>query len=248
MTTQELIAAIRVRLSDETAPPKVTTATILEQLSFTQVEFARLTLVLFDENTASITANSPWLTLAGDMFLVKTVILAGKQLRPVTSSELDFGYYSFNNIENSSRFGDWRAAVGTPKFIVTDMYADRVRLVPIPDSNSTVSVEGYIVPPDVFFDETPGSTTPPVNPLIPELYHEVLLAGTLLRLYMLFEVEILNPSKAQIYAVQWQQGLAEAQNTLQTALRRQTRLMELPRGFTFVPQGILQKPESSSAS
>ena len=67
------------------------------------------------------------------------------------------------------------------------------------------------------------------------------MAGTLLRLYMLFEVEILNPSKAQLYAAQWQQGLIEAQNILQTPLRRQMRLMELSRGFNYLTQPVEQK-------
>ncbi len=241
MTTQELIAAIRVRLDDTIVPYLVPTATILEQLSLTQTEFAKSTLVLFDVATGTITAADPWLTLPTNMFLVKAAILNGLQLRAITSSELDFGYYTFNSIENEGRFSNWRVATGTPKFVIVDMYSDRVRLAPIPISNATVSVEGFVIPPNVFFDETPGSVVPAVNPQIPEVYHEVLMAGTLLRLYMLFEVEILNPSKAQLYAVQWQQGLVEAQNILQTPLRRQMRLMELSRGFSYLTQPVEQK-------
>ena len=82
---------------------------------------------------------------------------------------------------------------------------------------------------------------PAVNPQIPEIYHEVLMAGALSRLYTLFEVEILNPSKAQFYAAQWQQGLVEAQNILQTPLRRQIRLMELSRGFSYLSPMAEQK-------
>ena len=241
MTTQELIAAIRVRLDDTIVPYLVSTATILEQLSLTQTEFAKSTLVLFDAATGTITAADPWLTLPTNMFLVKAAILNGLQLRAITSSELDFGYYTFNSIENEGRFSNWRVATGIPKFVIVDMYSDKVRLAPIPISNATVSVEGFVIPPNVFFDETPGSVVPAVNPQIPEVYHEVLMAGTLLRLYMLFEVEILNPSKAQLYAVQWQQGLVEAQNILQTPLRRQMRLMELSRGFSYLTQPVEQK-------
>ena len=241
MTTQELIAAIRVRLDDTIVPYLVSTTTILEQLSLTQTEFARATLALFNTAGGTITAADPWLTLPTNMFLVKVVILNGLQLRVVTSSELDFGYYTFNDVENDGRFSNWRAATGTPKFVVVDMYSDKVRLVPIPISNAIASVEGFVVPLDVFFDETPGSVVPAVNPQIPEVYHEILMAGTLLRLYMLFEVEILNPSKAQLYSTQWQQGLIEAQNILQTPLRRQMRLMELSRGFSYLTQPVEQK-------
>lgn len=241
MTTQELIAAIRIRLDDTIVPYLASTATILEQLSLTQIEFARSTLVLFNAAAVSITAANPWLTLPTDMFLVKVAILNGLQLRAITSSELDFGYYTFNSIENEGRFSNWREVTGTPKFVVVDMYSDKVRLVPTPISNATVSVEGFIIPPDVFFDETPGSAVPAVNPQIPEIYHEVLMAGALSRLYTLFEVEILNPSKAQLYAAQWQQGLVEAQNILQTPLRRQIRLMELSRGFSYLNPMTEQK-------
>lgn len=237
MTTQELIAAIRVRLDDQIVPYLASTATILEQLSLTQTEFARSTLALFSVASGTITAANPWLTLPTDMFLVKVVILNGLQLRAVTSSELDFGYYTFNNVENEGSFGGWRAATGTPKFIVVDMYSDKVRLVPTPISNATVSVEGFIVPPDVFYDGV-GTT---VNPQIPEVYHEILMAGTLLRLYMLFDADVLNPSKAQLYAAQWQQGLVDAQNILQTPLRRQMRLMELSRGFSYLTPPVEQK-------
>jgi hypothetical protein len=172
---------------------------------------------------------------------IKVAILNGLQLRAITSSELDFGYYTFNSIENEGRFSNWREVTGTPKFVVVDMYSDKVRLVPTPISNATVNVEGFITPPDVFFDETPGSVVPAVNPQIPEIYHEVLMAGALSRLYTLFEVEILNPSKAQLYAAQWQQGLVEAQNILQTPLRRQIRLMELSRGFSYLNPMTEQK-------
>jgi hypothetical protein len=49
----------------------------------------------------------------------------------------------------------------------------------------------------------------------------------------LFDVDIFNSSKAQIYGMQWTQGLVEAQNNLRTSLRRQVRIMDLPRGFAF---------------
>lgn len=229
MNTQELIAAIRVRLDDSVTPTLVSTTTILEQLSLTQNEFARLTLSLFSESIVSVVAGQPWLSLPSEMVLVKTVVLGGVQLRSVTSGELDFGYYSINNTENTGRFSAWRAATGTPKFAVVDMHADKVRLVPTPTTNGSAIVEGYIIPPNVFYD----GVLPTVNPQIPAAYHELLLAGALLRLYTLFDVEIFNPSKAQLYAAQWQQGLMEAQNLFQTPLRRQVRLMDLPRGFGF---------------
>ena len=224
MNSLELIAAVRIRLDDNPLPVRVSDETILEQASFTQVEFARTTLVLYDVVTSSITAGDPWLSLPSNFCVLKTILLNGAQLRPVTLSEMDFGYYTLTTTENTGRFANWRAATGTPKFVIVDTHPDKVRLVPYPNANGTVSLEGYVVPPDI---------TSTVNPLIPEMYDEVLVSGTLLRLYSLFDVDIFDSSKARVYGTQWYQGLTEAQNNLRTSLRRQIRVMELPRGFVF---------------
>lgn len=226
MNSTELLAAVRIRLDDVTIPTRVSDATIFEQASFTQTEFARATLVLYDVVASSVTANNPWLTLPSNFCVLKTVILDGLQLRPITISELDYGYFTLSTTENSTRFSNWRSVSGTPKFAVVDMYPDKIRLVPTPSANGTVSLEGYVVPADI---------TALVSPTIPEMYHELLVSGTLLRLYSLFDVDIFDSSKAQVYGAQWYQGLAEAQNNLRTSLRRQVRLMELPRGFVFEP-------------
>jgi hypothetical protein len=232
MNTAELIDAIRVRFDDLATPYLISTATILEQASLTQTEFARATLALYAVTSGTITANDPWLTVPSNVFVLKTVILNGLQLRPISISELDFGYYSFGNTENITRFANWRAATGTPKFVVTDMYHEKVRLVPSPIANATASLEGYVAPPDLVIGSVSPAVTQ-VDPQIPEAYHELLLAGTLLRLYNLFDVDMMNPTKAQLYGTQWYQGLVEAQNNLRTSLRRQVRIMELPRGFVF---------------
>lgn len=224
MNSAEFITAVRIRLDDIKTRQRVSDETILQQASLTQTEFARATLVLYDVVSSSISAGNPWLVLPSNFFVVKTIILSDAQLRPITTSELDFGYFTFSTTENSSRFSNWRSASGTPRFVVVDAYSDKVRLVPTPVANADVSIEGYISPPDI---------TATVNPVIPEVYHEVLVSGTLLRLYSLFDVDVFNSSKAQVYGNQWYQGIAEAQNNLRTPLRRNIRVMELPRGFNF---------------
>lgn len=225
MTTTELIAAIRTRFDDLAVPYLVPTATIEEQLSLTQTEFAKATLILYTVASAAITAGDPWVTLPSDFFVLKTAILNDVQLRPITLSEMDFGYYTFNGSENNSRFDNWRTATGTPKFVIVDMYADKVRLVPYPDSNDTVSLEGYKVPAAVVSDS--------VDPEIPEMYHDLLIAGTLFRLYTMFDIDVYEPTKIQVYSTQWYQGIIEAQDNLRTNLRRQIRIMDLPRGNSF---------------
>lgn len=229
MTSEELIAAVRVRLDDTALPYRVESSLILEQASLTQTEFARSTLALYGVSSGSVTASDPWLSIPENMVVVKTVVLGGSQLRPITTGELDFGYFTINNVENSTRYGDWRTLTGTPKFVITDMYPDKVRLVPYPNTNGTASIEGFVTPPDLVFD---GIATP-VDPQIPLMYHELLMAGTLLRLYLLMDVDVADAAKAQFYGKQWYEGLVEARNNLQTALRRQMRLMELPRGFIY---------------
>ena len=234
MTSEELIAAVRVRLDDVVLPYRVASSLILEQASLTQTEFARSTLALYGVSSGAVTADDPWLDIPETMIVVKAVILDDVQLRPITVGELDFGYFTINDAENSGRFGNWRALTGTPKFVVTDMYPNKVRLVPYPDNDGTASIEGFVTPPDLVFD---GIVTP-VNPQIPLMYHELLMAGTLLRLYLLMDVDVADANKAQFYGKQWYEGLAEARHNLQTALRRQMRVMELPRGFIHdvIPQ------------
>lgn len=233
MTSAELLAAVRSRFDDAVSPYLASDALILEQASLTQTEFARTTLALYDVESGTVTAGDPWLDLPDNFCVLKTVILDGLQLRPITISELDFGYYTFSGVENTSRFSNWRAATGTPKFVVTDMYPDKVRLVPYPSANGTVSLEGYTIPADLSLAVTGPPAVDAVNPEIPEMYHELLLAGTLLRLYSLFDPDIYDAARVQIYANQWFPGLIEAQNNLRTSLRRQVRLLELPRGFVF---------------
>lgn len=238
MTTQELIAAVRARMDDQTSVPLVSTELLLEQASLVQTEFALRTLALYDIKSATVVANDKWLSLPSNMIVLKTVVFNGNQLRPISTSELDFGYYSLaaqTSIlnENTNRFGAWREATGAPKFVVNDMHASQVRFVPYPSVGGTVSIEGYITPPVLYYDETGTHPELTVNPQIPAAYHEVLLAGTLLRLYVLFDVDIFNQGKAQLYTMQWVQGVQEAQNNLRTSLRRQVRIMDLPMGFAY---------------
>lgn len=250
MTTEELIAAIRIRLDDTIEiPPRVSTETILEQASLTQTEFARATLALFEEVDADVEADTAWVDVPSNFCVLKSAILNGIQLRPVTTSELDFGYYSFSGIENSGKFANWRAARGTPKFLVTDMFPDKARLVPYSTAELTITLEGYIIPPALALEipaVPPGDPTPAVDPIIPEMYHELLLVGTLMRLFVLFDVDVFNSEKAQVYSTQWYQGLVEAQNNLRTSLRRQVRIMDLPHGFSFDMPKVQQAPGTNA--
>lgn len=246
MTSAELIAAVRARFDDVATPYLVSDTTILAQASLAESEFAKSTLALYDVSTVDdVEAGDLWLEIPNNMFVVKTVILNGNQLRPITVSELDFGYFTFSNRENSQRFANWRAATGTPKFVVTDMYPDRVRFVPYPSADCEVDIEGYVTSLSLALP----TGTPPVgvDPQIPEAYHELLVIGTLFRLNMQTDIDTFNQGKAQLYSTVWYQGIAEAQNNLRTSLRRQVRLMELPRGFVFDLLGVKQESSEQSA-
>lgn len=231
MNSAELITAVRIRFDDVVTPYLASDATILGQASLAQAEFARSTLALYDVADGEIIADNPWLELPANFFVLKTVTLNGKQLRPITVNELDFGYFTFGRTENSQRYANWREAKSTPKFVVTDMYPNQVRLVPCPSVDADVSLEGYVIPPDLALPT--GIPPTGVDPQIPEAYHELLVVGTLFRLNMQTDIDAFNLGKAQLYSTVWYQGITEAQNNLRTSLRRQVRLMELPRGFVF---------------
>lgn len=232
MTSAELLAAVRARLDDSVTASIVSDSLIYEQLSFTQVEFARATLALYDVVDATVTANDPWVTVPSNFLVVKTAILNGNQLRPITASELDFGYYTLNTKENFNRYSDWRVSVGTPQYAVTDMRHDKIRLVPYSSTGATLSLEGYVAP---------AAISALVEPEIPEVYHELLVSGTMMKLYLLMNVNIYDSTVAQVYGQQWYTGLREAQDNLRTAFRRQIRVMELPRGFSF-DAGLIRQP------
>lgn len=245
MNTTELVAAVRTRFDDLATPYLVSDATVLAQATLAESEFAKSTLALYNISTASVTAGDVWLSLPSNMFVLKSVILNGNQLRPISVSELDFGYFTFSNKENSQRFSNWRLATGIPKFVVTDMYSNQVRFVPYPSTDCTVDIEGYVTSLSL----TLPTGTPPVgvDPQIPEAYHELLLIGTLFRLNMQTDIDMFNQGKAQLYSTIWYQGIAEAQNNLRTSLRRQLRLMELPRSFLFDTGSIKQESGNEQA-
>jgi hypothetical protein len=228
MTSAELLLAVRIRFDDTMSPYLVSDATILQEASLAQTEFARNTLALYEISSGAITAADQWLTLPTDMYILKTVILNGLQLRPITVSELDYGYFTLTTSENSSRFSGWRATTGTPKFVVTDMQPSKVRLVPIPILTETASIEGYVLPPNLSVTSSPA-----VNPEIPDVYHELLIIGTLFRLNSQTDIDTANENKSKFFGTLWYQGITEAQVNLRTSLRRQTRIMKLPRGYVF---------------
>lgn len=71
------------------------------------------------------------------------------------------------------------------------------------------------------------------------------MAGTLLRLYLLMDVDVAdNQKREDFYGKQWYEGLVKARNNLQTALRRQMRLME-PRGlYTILQYNQTNRPKA----
>lgn len=231
MNAVELVRAVRVRFDDENLPYLVSDETILEQASMAEGEFARATLALYDIATSTTEVGNSLVSLPSNFFTLSAVMLNNVQLRLVTVSELDFGYYTFDGVENSRRFGDWRTATGVPRFAVIDMYPDKIRLVPSPTSVGTINMEGYAYPPSLSISSTPQ---------IPSAYHELLVIGTLLRLNLQTDIDISNPGKAQIYSEIWYKGIAAAQENFRTALRRHVRVMELPRGFNFTLKGEQQ--------
>lgn len=226
MTLLELLVLTRNQLDDVVQPYRVSDATIVKALADAQAEFAKTTYSNYASGSATVTASDPWIDIPAAIIKVRAVIIAGVQVRPVNSYEMDFGFFSptAGVASTESRFTGWREETGTPKFAVEDMGPDKLRLYPTPSSSGTATVEGYGLPATL-------SLTGPVDPTIPKQFHEDLHVGALHRIYSMEDVEIGDQQQAVKYFQLWTQAIKDAQVALNTALRTQIRVMRLPRSF-----------------
>ena len=191
--------------------------------------------VFISEDT---TANSAWVILPARLLYVKTLIVNDLQVRPVSTHELDYGYFTLDGVE-AMNFSNWRAATGTPKFAVIDMESDKARLVPAPTTSINVTVEGYTLPlPMVLVDD-------PV-PSIPQVYHKELVVGGLAEIYTTQDVEIVEASQGAKFMAEWATVIQLARQHLRTDLRMQIRALSLPREFLFDTGAQASVPASDS--
>lgn len=228
MNTVELVMVVREKLDDLVEPYLVSDVDMVEALNRAQKEFVRSTYSTFVENTAPITDASPWVDVPANVLIVRSVIHNDKQLRVVTTHEMDFGYFRTTGDMSSTRWTNWRAVSGTPRFAITDMGPGQLRLVPRPDvtavsDDPNITLEGYGVP-------DPMDLTS-VNPNVPMQYEEDLALGALFHIYSNQDTDFFDVNQAQNYFQLWKGVIRDAQAALNTAVRVQQRNLRLPRGF-----------------
>lgn len=232
MTLAELMTAVRRKLDDTAGKPSLGEATIVEALNAAQNEFASETLCVFSSDSVAFTSGSSYVTLPVGTVWIISGDIAGVPLVRVTQHQLDQGHFDLNGTESTIRFSAWRIATGTPKFIVTDYGPLTARLVPQPDSSSTITVESYSLPAALDLEAAPD-----VEPEIPDAYHTGLVYGALAYLFDIPDLEIYDVNRAVLYATKWSKYIISAQTTLQTATRRTDRVLDLSTGSFFAQPG-----------
>lgn len=229
MNTSDLVMVAREKLDDLVAPYLVSDADMVKALNRAQKEFVRATYSTFVENTAALVADDPWVDVPANVLIVRSVIHNNLQLRVVTTHEMDFGYFRTTGQMTSSRWTNWRAETGTPRFAITDMGPGKIRLVPKPDATAAAAdpnmiVEGYGVPDPMDLVS--------VDPNVPIQYVEDLSLGALFYIYSNQDTDVFDTNQAQLNYQLWNNVIRDAQMALNTAVRVQQRNLRLPRSFS----------------
>lgn len=233
MTLAELMTAVRRKLDDEVGKTAVDEDTLVEALNAAQNEFASETLCIFSSDSVAYSGGNSFVTMPVGHLWTIAADLAGTPLTKVTVHQLDYGHFELGGSESVTRFSAWRAATGTPKFIVTDYGPGQARLVPQPTAGGNITVERYCLPTTPLDQEV----APDADPEIPLAYHEGLVYGALAYLFDIPDLEIYDVGRAGLYAAKWTKYIGTAQVALQTAVRRQDRILELPVGSGFPQPG-----------
>ena len=225
-TTADLISQARIKIDDLIEPYLVPDSDIVTALSNAQYDFALHTLCVYSATTTlNLLASNAWVTRPTDIIFCRTIVRSnGKQIRPATSAELDYGAWSDIVGGTAIRQPAWRALVGDPRFVVTDLDTNKWRLVPIPIADEAVEVEMYTIPQPITLTH---------NPEIPEQYQSDLVIGAAVELYGSQNIEIYNPQVAAKWLEKWQRALDTARMQLDTASRVTDRRFILPRTIEY---------------
>jgi hypothetical protein len=203
----------------------VSDADLLFALNSAQSDFAEQTFCLFSgtADTITTTVNDPWVDKPAKTLSVRALVRSdGSYIRPVTTVEMDYGHFSSSGL--AVKQDTWRALTGNPKFAVTDQSKTKLRLVPMPTTVDTLTVEAYMLPADI---------TATASPEIPEEYHSDLLAGAASILYGSQNVEIFDANSSQEWQAKWFGAIEKAKDQLDTARRVVVRNFKLPRTIEY---------------
>lgn len=157
MTPEEVVELFRLDVDDTDADdPLWSDLEVYHYLDEAQKQFARKTDYFSDASTAdiciaTITADDPWVTLDPRVTKIRAAQLGntGKKVTPVTFAQMEDQPNTVDTYGSPFNFSStykWQEAVGTPRFAVTDMERNKLRLASIPQENDTLNMQVYRLP------------------------------------------------------------------------------------------------------
>lgn len=200
VTTQQLLTRVREKLNDIVEPFLFSDGKIYDALSRAQRDFVERTLCLqrvFELQLLEGISEYPL-----DEYTMKVRRISdenGYVIQPRTVSEMDLGFVTRDYGQMTVM--NWRAMTGQPRYAVTDLVDRRLFFVPTPATDVKVSVEAYVYPEDL------SETT---EPEIPVRWVDELLAGALMNLFRLHDMELYDPREAEAWEKRWEVALFRA--------------------------------------
>lgn len=150
-TVDRLRELFRAEVEDEVQPYLWSDAEFYEYLNEAQKEFARETDFFKDVSTPAITrltvtADDPWVALDPRVVEVRRVATTDSPLplQIANANELDHRYLT--GAYGETYASNWDTAKGSPKLAVADLETDKLRLVPIPTSDTTLKLHVVRLP------------------------------------------------------------------------------------------------------
>lgn len=180
MTLDDLEDRCRSESKDETVPYLWSSAEWTSWLNEAQTEACVRARLIEDEAiVGAIMAGDPYVDLPAKAFSVsRAVIVGGNLLRLIERHNLDLCRTS----------GNWETETGTPDRAYRS--GDRLRLVPIPVEDGSVSISAFCTPASqmVMGDDSPE---------IPERLHHHLVDWALRNAYRKPDVDTFDPAAAE---------------------------------------------------
>lgn len=157
MTADDLAVLFRFAVDDTDADDPLWSDTELNSyMDGAQKEFARRTDYFSDASTVEI-VQIPF--IAGDVFkahdsrIIKIrsakLITNGSKIIPATYADMENRVVNPSDYNSPFHFGSqllWETSSGTPRYIITDMETNTLRLAPIPVADDTLELFVYRLP------------------------------------------------------------------------------------------------------
>lgn len=222
MTADDLAVLFRFAVDDNDADDPLWSDTELNSyMDSSQKEFARRTDYFSDASTTDI-VDIPY--TAGDIIkaldprVIKIryakILTNGSKVQPVTYADMDNRITNPSDYNSPAGFGsvlDWETATGIPRYIVTDIETNAVRLAPIPAADDTLKLTVYRLPLTSITDDAQTLE------VVEEDFQRGLLFYMKYMAYMKNDIDTYNDRLQQT-------ALANHENFIETAKRQLRRL------------------------